>query len=337
MAWVAVASATIAATGAIVAGNSAAKGAKQAAATEAAASDRAAQLANDAQLRLEDRMSPYIATGQAADSYINSFLGLPQAPQAPQAPGPGIGGQPMNEAQLRAKYPQEAAQWDGWERAGNSRTNGHRTIYGDFAGFIARTKGAEALQADPPPAPAPSPANDAQIRQTAQQAYEQSPWAKFAKESTDAARAKADQSFMSTAGARGALVSGRTAAGLYDIAQTAEDERFRQGFTEGYYPSLTGASTRGYNAAVGVGDSSLTTAANIGAAGERAADARANGQRDAADARASGVNSALYYLGQGADAVLNRPKTTPAPPAVVRPSDRPSKQGAASAGKYTGG
>jgi hypothetical protein len=327
MSWGLIVGGVIAGAGAIMGGQSAADGAEGAAATQAGAASESARLTDAAQKRLEKRMDPYIREGRAADRYTNGFLGLPSGGGAG---GSGGGGAPMSEADLRAAYPTLAQQWDNWETYGMHMVGryGHRDTFGDFAGYVESAVGEQALGQQGEPGDDQADIDAA--RADGMAAYEQSPWARFARESADKARADANESYMSTAGARGSIVSGRTAAGLYDIAQDAEDQRFREGFTEGYYPSLTGVSQRGYNASVGVGDSSLSSAAQIGAAGERAAGARADGERAAADARANGINSALYYGGQVFDAWQNRAPPPP-PPASKAPSTK------APSSKYYGG
>lgn len=326
-----IATATAAVGGAMIT----ADGARDAASTQAAGARDAARVAEEAQLRLEGRMQPYINAGNAADYYIQGMLGLPvsvgQSSSGPTSPQ-------LTEAELRAKYPDLAAQWDGWERKGNSQTNGHRTLWGDFTGYVRSQQGFDAIQRPQTPSTPQSQADQqaatAAARNSAMDAYEASPWAQFARESADTAERDANERFMSSAGARGSIVSGRTAAGLYDISQEAEDQRFRQGFIEGWYPSITGVSTRGYNASVGVGDSSLQTAANVGAATQNAANATAEGQRAANDSLATGVNAALYYAGQGVDAWQNRSQPTPT---VQTSSSKPSRYPKAASSKYYGG
>lgn len=337
MSWGLIARSAIAIGGSLIAGNQSSNAAKDAANVSAGASDRASQVVDEAQRRLEARMQPYIATGRAADANINAFLGLPAPAAATATTQASAPGAQMSEAELRQRFPTEAADWDRMERAGSSRTNGHHQLYGNFTGYIFRLHGVDSLLA-PPPAP-PQTANQAapqaQAMQTAMAAYEQSPWAKFAADGAETARQNAEEAYMSSAGARRSIVSGRTARGLQELAQEAEDQRFRTGFTEGYFPAISGVSQRGYNAAVGVGDSSLSTAAQIGAAGQRAADARAEGMRDAADIRANSVNAALYYGGQAYDAWANRNQKPPAqsgPVNLTKPRNTVS-----AAQKYSGG
>lgn len=275
-------------------------------------------------------MRPYTATGNAADTYINAMLGLP-SPQVAAATAPGG---PMTQAELAAAYPQLYAEWQDPGRDGIAG-NVHR--FPNFADF-ARSRGMEVTRPAATTTTTTPPATaSATDRAAADAAYAASPWAVQAAEGAETARTNANESFMSTAGARGSIVSGRTAAGLYDIAQEAEDQRFREGFTEGWWPAMTGVSDRGYNASVGVGNSSLSTAANVGAAGERAAGATANGQRDGADAMASGINSALYYAGQGWDAWTNRAPRMDTSPDAANSNAKPQKYAKSGGSKYSGG
>lgn len=341
MSWGLVAAATIGAAGAIAGGQAAARGARRAADTQADAALETARIQEEAQRRFEERMQPYTGAGQAADRFIYGLVGLP-AGQGPSgmpggpAPDPAANRYALIEASqnrsaaqgnrfalTRARYaqmgPRNAELYPTYEEWLDASLQGAgidpQTLIDDELAFRASQGGGEG-EAQTLPAPTYDPET---ARQEAMAAYEASPWAQFARESAEQAEREANERFRSTAGARGDLVSGRTAAGLYEIAQEAEDERFRRGFTEGWFPTITGISQRGYNAAVGVGDSSLQTAAQIGAAGERAAGARAEGQRAANDAIATGINSALYYAGQGFDAFRNRPPPPP-PPAPKKPS-----------------
>lgn len=340
MSWGMIGSAVIGAGVGLYSANKSAKAAEKSAQAQADAALETAKLQDEAQKRFEARMQPYTDAGSEADRYITGMLGLPHIPSSDGQPRATPYGQMYTDAELRQQYPTEAAQWDSWERAearkGNSQTNRHRDLYGDFVGYIQRTKGIEKIFNRTADATTPSTAAQ-QIernRSDAMAAYEASPWARFAAESAETSRNMAEDSFQSTAGARGSLVSGRTAAGLYDISQRAEDQRFREGFTDGWYPSITAVSDRGYNASVGVGDNSLSTAARVGAAGERAAQATAQGQQDADEAWANGVNSALYYGGQAWDALTNRNSK---PAATTGTGKTPVKKTAAAHEAYHGG
>ncbi len=333
MSWGFIAAAAITAGGAYLGGKQAASGANDAAGIQANASLESARILDETQRRFEARMQPYIQSGYTADRYINALLGLPapSAPNAAQQYGGMIPGEPdwlgyfnaAPNADLRAEWARinqkgkhgfaNAAEYAQWHYMNHGRFENRQLPVVGGAELNQQPVG-DTSQAD---------------YDAAMSAYENSPWAKFARESSEKAREDANERFMSFSGARGSLVSGKTASGLYDIAQDAEDERFRSGFLEGWYPSITGVSTRGYNASVGVGDSSLETAAQVGAAGERAAQARADGARSANDAMANGVNSALYYAGQAWDAWQNRPQPEPSP------KSPPTKTGSSS--KYYGG
>jgi len=302
----------------LVGGAMAADGARDAASTQAGASLETARIQEAAQLRFEERMQPYIGAGNAADTYINALLGLP----APPAGGTGgaAAGSPDYAAYVNANpdilaaYQAQAGGNEGG--SGGLVAQGANILRGPsrsleaFGRWHWQTYGQNEGRQLPTVGPSTPPATQGENYDAAMAAYENSPWARFAASSADTSRRNATESFTSTAGARGSLVSGRTAAGLYDIAQEAEDQRFREGFTQGWYPAMTGVSDRGYNASVGAANSSLSTAANMGAAGERAAAATAEGQRAANDAWASGINSALYYAGQGFDTVTNRQNTS---------------------------
>lgn len=77
---------------------------------------------------------------------INQFYnGQVNALNQPFAGAPGGPGSTLSEDELQAAFPALAQEWAGWERAGNSRTNGHRTLYGDFAGYVRSKQGGDAL------------------------------------------------------------------------------------------------------------------------------------------------------------------------------------------------
>jgi hypothetical protein len=340
MSWGWIGAAAVGVVGSVVSGSMASDAAGDAAGAQINAANASSAETRRAEEAALARLRPYSTAGSAADDYIYALLGLPRRVQSANVAANTVPDWAAYWAKVEPttrNNPTSPWHQVAQEAAGDPAKLGQ--LYYQWSGGYGGAPPTMQAPADPnAPASSNDNAPDTATYNAAMAAYEASPWARFATQGAETARRNANESFLSTAGARGSLVSGRTAAGLYDIAQEAEDERFRIGFTNGYYPSLTAVSQRGFDAAQGSNSAAMTSAAQIGANSIRAGEAAADGIVGANNATVSGINQALYYAGNAYDGLTNRtPRTTT--PAAITNGARTGTSGSikTALGAYKGG
>lgn len=147
MAWGAVIGAGIGLVGTAVASSSANRASRDAANATTSANAANLQLAREQRAANEQLFAQYLGSEAQARAYLDA-LEFGSATYTPGANGisGGLSGFEL-ENYLRERFPQEAALWDSWERAGNSATNGHRTLWGNFQGYLQAQHRPELQQA----------------------------------------------------------------------------------------------------------------------------------------------------------------------------------------------
>lgn len=342
----------IAGTAAGVAGSAmTADATKDVAAGSAAASQQSIALQKEATQRAYDVLTPYSQRGNRANAYMDAFLygdgdvsggtltGTPTASAAQTTSGITL------ESILREQHPTAAAQWDKWEAnlKPSSYTKGHRAVYGDFEGFVRKgdptaiqraqttlnERKAEAVKASQPAQATGGEEKGA--REVAQDAYEQSPWAREAKDyetaifgkdgvtsfdnspwkgMTDRATERAQGEFMNDAGANGMALSGRTARGLQENAANINDAFFKDysgavgdvtnmntGSFSNFWNALAGQSNTGYSADTGIVSAGQNFANNAGASLENQAQVSGQAGISAANSNVDALNNGLSWAG----------------------------------------
>lgn len=131
----------------VSAANSASNAANNAANASSQANAANIALAQEQRARNEALFAQYLGDENMARAYLDA-LQYGTGSWNPNATG--ISGTLSGfdlENYLRERFPQEAALWDSWERAGNSATNGHRTLWGNFQGYLQAQHRPELQQA----------------------------------------------------------------------------------------------------------------------------------------------------------------------------------------------
>lgn len=268
MSWGNVIGAGVGLVGSIFASNSASSATRAAANASTQANEANLQLAREQRDMAIQLFSQYLGDENMAQAYLDALL----YGEGSYTPGAGIptGGSAYSavsaENYLRQRFPQEAALWDSWERAGNSNTNGHRTLWGDFTGYL-QSLNPQVLQqalADMQAEQATSNAEDAQTitRDQVLQMIEGTPLAQYANEDflaregltqeyLDGAYSLADEEYGDITGQAQANLDQRLAleddsyAAWLPMSQQAERDAIDLNFSRGGVTGLIGETRRG--------------------------------------------------------------------------------------------
>lgn len=301
------------------------------------ATDQSIELQREATDRAISTLSPYSQRGNRANAFMDAFLyGDGSYGAAPASSASGPAGTNSLEAILRQQNPGLAAAWDKWEAnlKPGSYTKGHRAQYGSFEGYVQKVNPAAidaAKTAMQQKTEAAKAAETKVTRGTAQKAYDQSPWAREAKDyetaifgedgvtsfenspwkgMTERATTRANDEFMNYAGADGSALSGRTARGLQENAANIEDAFFddysgavagvsnrNSGAFTNFWNALGGQASTGYSADTGIASAGQNFAQTAGNALVDQAQVSGQAGMNAADSAADALNNGLSWAG----------------------------------------
>lgn len=126
----------ISGVGSLAGGFMGADAAKDAAKREYAANKAALELQKQQREEAKAYLSPYYERGGKGDAYLDALL-------YGEGSYGGAGSDPSTarslEEVLRERHPGAAKTWDQWEAKDKGKPNGHRSVYGDFEGFLSKT------------------------------------------------------------------------------------------------------------------------------------------------------------------------------------------------------
>lgn len=239
-------------------------------------------------------LAKYGVQGDWARNQIAAFIGAPQTGAGAQGPGAASGGRSgADYASYVQSNPDLAAEW---QKPGvQQQFGGDIAAYGEWHAqrYANENRPIPQFGAGASGAPAEGEAGyktPDQLREEAMANYDASPWAKIAQTSAD----KAQESFLSMAGAQGGALSGRTARGLAEVS----NEMKQQGFGS-YMSVLGGLADTGFNADSGIASGGQTFANNASNLTMAAGQAKANATTGAADAWGSALSDAAGWAGWG--------------------------------------
>lgn len=236
-------------------------------------------------------LSKYGVQGDWARNQIAAFLGAPQTGAGAQGAGAGMNGrQGADYASYVKNDPGLAAEWS---KPGVQRQfGGDIEAYGQWhaANYANEGRVVPQFGADAPAEGEVGYKTPDQLREEAMANYDASPWAKIAQTSAD----KAQESFLSMAGAQGGALSGRTARGMAEVS----NEMKQQGFGS-YIGELGGLADMGFQADQGAASGGQTYASNASNLTMAAGQAKANAITGQADAWNSALTDAAGWAGWG--------------------------------------
>jgi hypothetical protein len=239
----------------VMAGNSQAKAIKNAGNVQQQSQNQALQFQRESRDQARDVLSKYAVEGNAARGRQRTFLGLNNPAGGGQYSGamgstqgrPDYAAYVRNSPDLAAEFSKPGvAQQFGGDPAAYGQW--HAQTFADRE--VPNTGMGQPGQADPTATPA-------ETQEQAWAAFEASPWGKIGTMEAQQAR----DNFITSAGAQGSALSGRTARGMAEVSEEAKLRNFG-----GYYGALGGVTERGYSADTGIasgGQMFADRAANI--------------------------------------------------------------------------
>jgi hypothetical protein len=247
--------AAIGAGASIAAGNNQAKAIKNAGNVQQQSQNQALQFQRESRNQARDVLSKYAVEGNAARGRQSAFLGLNNPAGGGQYSGAMGSTQPDYAAYVR-NNPDLAAEFSKPQVA--AHFGGDPAAYGQWHSQNYAGEGRAMPTTGMGQQGAPDPtATPAETQEQAWAAFEASPWGKIGTMEAQQAR----DNFITSAGAQGSALSGRTARGMAEVSEEAKLRNFG-----GYYGALGDVTERGYSADTGIasgGQMFADRAANI--------------------------------------------------------------------------